>query len=199
MLNWDSGLDWKLLTTKYRHLEGFIGIARDRDTGRIYRDASCGKPRIAYSPSKLDKAHCLKGVVEMCKMTLTGGAREIHVAIAGTTPYLVDALDENPSIADPRFVEWLDGVVKAGNEPPGGIFPSAHQMGSNRMAYRADMGVVDPKGKVWGTEGCFVADASVFPSASGVNPMVTNMAISDMISRGIAQELDVEKGRISRL
>jgi hypothetical protein len=30
----------------------------------------------------------------------------------------------------------------------------------------------------------------VFPSASGVNPMVTNMAISDWISRGIARGLE---------
>ena len=49
--------------------------------------------------------------------------------------------------------------------------------------------VVDPKGKVWGVEGLYVADASVFPSASGVNPMITNMAISDWISRGVAKGL----------
>jgi choline dehydrogenase-like flavoprotein len=51
-------------------------------------------------------------------------------------------------------------------------------------------GVVDPTGQVWGTKGLYVADASVFPSASGVNPMVTNMAISDWISRGIAKGLE---------
>ena len=47
--------------------------------------------------------------------------------------------------------------------------------------------MVDERGKVWGVEGLYVADASVFPSASGVNPMVTNMAISDWISRGVAK------------
>jgi choline dehydrogenase-like flavoprotein len=57
------------------------------------------------------------------------------------------------------------------------------------MSSTASTGVVDPSGKVWGTEGLYVADASVFPSASGVNPMVTNMAISDWISRGIAKGL----------
>lgn len=40
----------------------------------------------------------------------------------------------------------------------------------------------------------YVSDASVFPSASGVNPMVTNMAISDWISRGIGKELKGEVG-----
>ncbi len=47
---------------------------------------------------------------------------------------------------------------------------------------------MDPRGKVWGCEGVWVADASVFPSASGVNPMVSTMAIADFISRGIGGE-----------
>jgi len=62
-------------------------------------------------------------------------------------------------------------------------------MGSNRMSARAKDGVVDPTGRVWGAENLYVSDASVFPSASGVNPMITNMAISDWISRGVSKEL----------
>jgi hypothetical protein len=33
------------------------------------------------------------------------------------------------------------------------------------------LGVVDPNCQVWGTDGLYVVDASVFPSASGVNPI----------------------------
>jgi choline dehydrogenase-like flavoprotein len=43
----------------------------------------------------------------------------------------------------------------------------------------------------------YVVDASVFPSASGVNPMVTNMAISDWTSRNIALQMDKEKRKTS--
>jgi len=53
--------------------------------------------------------------------------------------------------------------------------------------------VVDSQGRVWGTEGLYVADASVFPSASGVNPMVTNMGICEWISRGIVKEMGREE------
>ena len=55
------------------------------------------------------------------------------------------------------------------------------------------MGVVDMRGKVWDTEGLYVSDASVFPSASGVNPMITNMAISDWISRELSKDIMKEK------
>ena len=48
---------------------------------------------------------------------------------------------------------------------------------------------MDPRGQVWGTEGLYVADASVFPSASGVNPMVTTMAIADWIGKGVCDDL----------
>lgn len=72
-------------------------------------------------------------------------------------------------------------------------------MGSNRMSVYPQDGVVDPQGRVWGTEGLYVSDASIFPSASGVNPMVTNMAISDWISRGIMREMRGNKMAESRL
>lgn len=49
-----------------------------------------------------------------------------------------------------------------------------------------------PTGRSWELDNLYVSNASVFSSASGVNPMVTNMAISDWISRGIAKDLRLE-------
>jgi choline dehydrogenase-like flavoprotein len=97
--------------------------------------------------------------------------------------------DIDPGVTDPRFAAWIAELKRIGNKPPIGTFGCAHQMGSNRMSATEKDGVVDAKGKVWGTEGLYVSDASVFPSASGVNPRVTNMAISDWISRGVSKEL----------
>lgn len=61
------------------------------------------------------------------------------------------------------------------------------------MSKSEALGVVDQTGKVWGTEGLYVADASVFPSASGVNPMITNMALSDWISRALSEKMRREE------
>lgn len=101
-------------------------------------------------------------------------------------------------INDPSFQSFLSTIRRIGFPHGDATFGSAHQMGTCRMSSsehgRAGEppGVVDPKGKVWRVEGLYVADASVFPSASGVNPMVTNMAVCDMISRGVARELKGE-------
>lgn len=67
-------------------------------------------------------------------------------------------------------------------------------MGSCRMGKSEKEGAVDEKGRVWGVEGLWVADASVFPSASGVNPMITNMGIARAVARGVAEGWRAEGG-----
>ncbi|TVY68951.1 Long-chain-alcohol oxidase, partial [Lachnellula suecica] len=198
LMNWNDALSYKVDALKFRHMNGFISIARDRDTGRIYPDPVSGAPRIQYTPSAYDRAHVLEGLIAICKICYVEGATEIHPFIDGVKPFLRDCEDvatapagnePDPGVTDPRFRAWLEEVQRVGNKPPAGTFPSAHQMGSNRMSAAEKDGVVDVKGKVWGTQNLYVSDASVFPSASGVNPMITNMAISDWISRNIAKEL----------
>ena len=51
------------------------------------------------------------------------------------------------------------------------------------------LSVVDEDGEVWGTERLFVLDASVFPTASGANPMVTTLAIAHMLATRLAGRL----------
>lgn len=75
-------------------------------------------------------------------------------------------------------------------------------MGTCRMGKSPKTSVVDPDCQVWGTDGLYVVDASVFPSASGVNPMVTNMAIADAASRNLARSLGFprsQRGGMARL
>ena len=186
---WASGADWKVFVSSLQNMAGFISLTRDRDCGRVYIGKD-GSTRIAYTPSAFDRASTLEGVIANAKILYVMGARSIYSSIRGQPPFeRADSTegDSQPSVNDPLFQEWLTRQRRAGL---GGVtLGSAHQMGSCRMGASERAGVVDPQGKVWGTEGLYVADASVFPSASGVNPMVTNMAISDWISRGIAKGL----------
>lgn len=46
-------------------------------------------------------------------------------------------------------------------------------MGSCPMGNRKRTSVVNEGGKVWDTEGLYIADASVMPTATGVNPAIT--------------------------
>jgi choline dehydrogenase-like flavoprotein len=40
---------------------------------------------------------------------------------------------------------------------------------------------------VYGVSGVWVADASVLPTSSGVNPMVTSMAVAHKVARGVVE------------
>jgi hypothetical protein len=174
-----------------KHMAGYISICKDRDTGRVYPDPIDGRVRFSYTPSKFDKRHIMKGLLALAKIQYVEGASEIFTTIPGVSTFKRDTSlpASGDGINDERFQAWLGEVEATGFPTPESVFVSAHQMGTCRMSKVEKEGVVDPTGKVWGTEGLYVADASVFPSASGVNPMVTNMAISDHISRGIAEGL----------
>lgn len=43
--------------------------------------------------------------------------------------------------------------------------------------------VVKPTGESWDVKGLYVADASTFPTASGVNPMLTTYAMAYSIAQ----------------
>ncbi|TLS28942.1 hypothetical protein PpBr36_00567 [Pyricularia pennisetigena] len=204
MLPWKSSIDFKVAAIKYRHMDVYIALTRDRDAGRIQVDPTTGTPVVHYTPSDFDRAHTLEGVIATAKCCYLMGATEIRAFLPGVEPFVrrpasaasTDSDDggghvkkSNLGINDPDFAAWIKELRRVGNKPPVAPFSSAHQMGTCRMGINEGEGVVNPKGRVWGYENLFVADASVFPSASGVNPMITNMAISDYIARGVDREL----------
>lgn len=184
-------------------MDSFIAISRDRDTGRVYPDPDDGRLIIDYTPSAFDRKHILAGLVALAKLCYIEGATEIW-PFAQNVPSFVRRSklansasklepDEggiiDQGINDPDFVAWLKVLEQSGVSFPSTTFTSAHQMGTCRMSAHPARGVVDPEGRAWEAQGLYVADASVFPSASGVNPMITNMAIADWIARGISRDL----------
>lgn len=63
---------------------------------------------------------------------------------------------------------------------------SAHQMGGYRLGTDARTSVTGPDGSVHGIEGLHVADGSLFPTPTGVNPMLTIMAVATLVARRLA-------------
>ena len=193
-------MDAKLLMLKYPYLSGFIALTRDRDSGTVFPDPTTGRPRIDYTVSDYDRQHTLQGVEALAKVCYVTGATEIQPLLPGLEPFIsapgstantqeTQGDTPDPEVSDPAFAAWLGRLRQVGNKPPIATWSSAHLMGTCRMSANEDNGVVDERGKVWGKENLYVADASVFPSASGVNPMITVMTIADWISRSLDRDL----------
>lgn len=198
---WRSGLQWKDFAAKMKRMTGYISLARDRYAGRVYPDPSDGRCRIQYSLSNYDRRHVLEGVARLAELLYTQGAQEVHTTIPGLHPFIRPAADpasnvhvtsiSAPSVNDIEFRAWLNKLRAAGFPSPDSSFASAHQMGTCRMGLKPSESVVDPKGRVWDTSGLYICDTSVFPSASGVNPMITCMGIARGIARGIIEDTSI--------
>jgi choline dehydrogenase-like flavoprotein len=68
-------------------------------------------------------------------------------------------------------------------------FNSFHIMGSARMGGSPADSACNPLGETWDVRDLVVCDGSAFPTASGVNPMVSIEAIAHMNARGLAARL----------
>jgi choline dehydrogenase-like flavoprotein len=73
-----------------------------------------------------------------------------------------------------------------GGDPPDKARFSSHQMGSCRIGTSRQERVADRDGQVWGVVGLHVTDASAFSTASGVNPMLSVMALARRIAQRMA-------------
>ncbi|KIW89940.1 uncharacterized protein Z519_09370 [Cladophialophora bantiana CBS 173.52] len=191
-----SAIEYRLNTAKHGYSTGFVCITRDADTGKVYidpKDPTRRRARIAYTPSPRDRRHLLEGMVGGMQAAFVMGAVEIDSSHAPVERWI------RPSHLDPKSTAAMDELSFSNfisevrrlwlASPEQSSAGSAHQMGSCRMASSIKTGVVDANGKVFGTEGLYVADASVFPSASGVNPMISTMGIAEWIARGIVKEI----------
>ncbi|HEY7618793.1 MAG TPA: FAD-dependent oxidoreductase [Solirubrobacteraceae bacterium] len=84
-----------------------------------------------------------------------------------------------------RLGEALGGRVYR----PGGRLArliSAHPLGGCAMGSSAQDGVVDSYGRVFGSDGLYVADGSILPGPVGVNPSMTIAALAERIAKEMA-------------
>ena len=66
-------------------------------------------------------------------------------------------------------------------------------MGTARIAADPREGACAADGSVYGTRDLYVADASLFPTSVGVNPMMTIIAFAKQVARGIADDESVSR------
>ncbi|TMC30766.1 MAG: oxidoreductase [Chloroflexi bacterium] len=151
-------------------------LLRDSGAGRVTtRD---GAARVEYRLSRRDLGHMRKGIEVGARILEAAGAKEIFTSQAAFVAYRpgqrggIDA--------------FMDDVDRHGYGPGQMGYVSFHQMGSCRMGNDPQTSVIGPDHQAHEVKGLFVADGSAFPSASGVNPMITIMAMAHRASRFIA-------------
>ncbi|XP_076950853.1 long-chain-alcohol oxidase FAO1-like [Bidens hawaiensis] len=176
---WESGKDFKERMLRYSRTAHVFSLVKDYGSGEV---KSAG--RINYTFHKSDTENIKKGLKQAIRVLIAAGASEVGTQSSdGRRFKCKGSSDEDVE----EFLETVDAkdvplsMVKDWN-----IYGSAHQIGSCKMGQSEEEGAVDENGESWEAEGLYVCDASVLPSAVGVNPMITIEATAYCLAQKIA-------------
>jgi choline dehydrogenase-like flavoprotein len=178
------------LLGRSRHIGPLIAVTRDGGSGRVRLTAS-GQARIDYALDAGGIATLRHGLVSMAGLARAAGARQILAA--GTPPRWHGRSGFGPGQEARAFVVFEDALRTFDFSPNRGSVFSAHQMGSVRMGASIADHPCDPMGRVRTRAGApipglYVGDGSLFPTAIGVNPMITIMALARRVARAVIAE-----------
>ncbi|MBI3023096.1 MAG: GMC family oxidoreductase, partial [Thaumarchaeota archaeon] len=166
-----SGGQHEELMKRYNHYAMAGVLVRDGSNGTINLTSS-GSPRVSYTLGPKEVESIAKGVEVIAKMWFKLGATRV----------LSSHMNKPILNGEKEIAELIAEVRK---HPGGLLLGSAHPQGGNRMGSDPRSSVVDSDGKVHGFKNLFVCDASVFPTAVGVNPQLTVMTLATIVANRI--------------
>lgn len=195
-LPWKSPQDYQAKIEKLPELCSLLIITRDRDRGVITLD-STGEPSIDYTPSKFELNALKLGSMCGANLLYLGGADRIFLSSTKVPEFVPSKPKHERSIWDRDYRDWLVAVEKAEFELYDTSVGCAHQMASCRMSSKGpSKSAVDEKGHLYECPNVHVIDASVFPSASGVNPMISCMSTAYILSNYLVSDLNKQQTKL---
>ncbi|KAL3000185.1 hypothetical protein AAZX31_09G199300 [Glycine max] len=181
---WTSGIDIRDRMRKFSRTAHIFALARDQGSGTVK-----APDRISYKPAGVDEENLKKGIEKVLRILAAAGAEEI-----GTHHNKGRTLNVK-QVSYHEFEKFVKEESSRSLTDLTTPLCSAHQMGSCRMGSNPKQSVVNPTGETWEVEGLYVADASVFPTALGVNPMVTVQAIAYCTAQSVVEVLKRKRSK----
>ena len=167
-MSWESGQGHKELMQPFRWLAPFITVARDHGEGEVVLD-DFNRPLVRWGLNDdVDRRLAVRAHLELAKLHRAAGASQILTLHARELRW-----QEGED-----FDEYLSRLESASYEPNDVTCFTAHQMGSCRMGSDPSDSVADGRGELHDAKGVWIGDASAFPTAPGVNPMVSIQALA---------------------
>jgi len=165
---WESGQAHKELMHTLRWQAPFITVNRDHGSGSVTID-EIGRPVVRWDGGdEVDRSLTVRAHATLAELHRAAGAAEIFTTHAREVRWRRgDDFD--------GFRSAIEGASYEANDVA--CF-TAHQMGSCRMGSDPADSVADGGGRVHDVQNVWIGDASAFPTAPGVNPMITIMALA---------------------
>jgi choline dehydrogenase-like flavoprotein len=190
-LPWEGNEEHAAVMRDARFVAPLLAVTQDGGAGRV-RARRAGHVRVDYRLDATGIATLRHALVRMARLARAAGAVEILAAATPPVWYRPARSGVGEASAFARFEEALAAIDPGPNRVS--IF-SAHQMGTVRMGAAPREHPCDPAGRVRVgprrdrvVGGLYVADASLFPTGLGVNPMLTVMALARRVARTVLAE-----------
>jgi choline dehydrogenase-like flavoprotein len=146
------------------------GAERERSQGEV-RIARDGRVRLRYRVGDRERRQLAAGVAAAARIHLAAGAME-----ALTLHHRPGRVRTEAAVAGLAALPFGPNRV--------GLF-SAHVNGTCRLGRDRRISGCTPDGERYGVRGLYVADGSLLPTAPGVNPQETIMAVATVVARRI--------------
>jgi choline dehydrogenase-like flavoprotein len=154
------------------HLGAWTATVRSEAEGTV--SGSLARPRIRFSPLPGDMSRLRFGAARIVELLLAAGAEAVYPQIVGL----------------PEILKGKEGaglVEEGPTDPRRYALATSHLFGTCRIGTDPSRSVVGPDFQVRGRESLYVADASLFPTATGVNPQHAIMALARMAAQRLIQ------------
>jgi GMC oxidoreductase len=174
-LPFTGGAAHKERMLKLRRVASWHALTHDHGAGEVVLGPD-GEPVVRWELDHPDDRRIAERIhVELARLHLARGASEIMTFHWDDLGW---CRGENPDA-------WL-ARLEAG--PHDRTAYSAHQMGSCRLGADPATSVADGRGELHDVKGVWIGDASALPTAPGVNPMLTIMALARRTAHEIVGE-----------
>ncbi len=181
VLPWRDPRHYRSLLAKLAHTSAIGVLVRDRDGGRVTIDRE-GHPVSHYALSEFDRAHLRRGFIGAARILEAAGARLIFSPHAKWCAY-----EPGPSGKASGSLETFTSAMDSAGWDSGRLaLFSFHIMGSARLGASPKTSATNADGQTWEVRNLYVMDGSSFPSASGVNPMISIEAIAHRNANSLA-------------
>ena len=167
-----GGAEHKERMLRLRNVASWHAVSHDTGAGEVVLAAD-GEAVVRWElDDPIDVAVAARAHVEIAKLHHARGANEIFTFHR----------DDPGWRRGDDFAAYLARLEQA---PNGRNAYSAHQMGSCRLGADPALSVADGFGELHDVPGVWIGDASALPTAPGVNPMLTLMALARRTAHAI--------------
>lgn len=172
------------LDTHFRNMQNYnrmIGVGvliGTESNAHIERALLTRGPDVVFQPRPGDMKKLVDALVILGEILFAGGAQEIYASTRRYQPYR----DSTAIIRAQTEIDRLRDLVK---EDADILLGTGHPQGGNAIGTSPHNSVIGPDFRVFGYRNLYVCDASIFPTATTVNPQLTVMTMAHYAAQHI--------------